>query len=321
MIQLPQKIAIGSAHGKLILTGEHAAVYGMPAIAIPFPLVKAVSTVEKIPDELMISCEYYDGSLDQVPDKLRGIRACIYETLKVLNKPQKGLWIRLNTSIPIGRGLGSSAAIAIAVVKSLFSFYGQTLSHKVLMSLVHIAETFAHGNPSGIDMEAASSHFPIWFQKGERVKPLQIGRTLFIVVADTGRIGDTRRAVSIVKENYQLKPVMTKKSIRQLGSISLEAKKALITGNVDVLGRLIDLAHTELSQLGVSDKGIDKLVDVARKEGALGAKLTGGGKGGCMIALAQNLSQAKEMANALMKEGARNAWYFKLKRDKNFFTR
>ncbi|MCC3357145.1 mevalonate kinase [Bacillus sp. REN16] len=315
MIQLSQKTATGSAHGKLILTGEHAVVYGMPAIALPFPLVKAVSTVEEIADESVISCEYYDGPLNQVPEKLRGIAACIKEALKVLHKPQKGLWIRLNTSIPIGRGLGSSAAIAMAVVKSLYSFYGAALSQKDLMTLVHIAESYAHGNPSGIDTAAVSSDFPIWFQRGKRLKQLQLARPLFMVIADTGRIGDTHSAVSIVRKNYKYKPESTKKSLKQLGYISLETKNALVNGNVNSLGSLMNRAHTELSELGVSDNGIDKLVHAARKEGALGAKLTGGGRGGCMMALAHNLTQSKEIANALMKAGARNAWYFKLKTD------
>jgi mevalonate kinase len=263
---------------------------------------------------MVISCEYFDGYLEQVPEKLQGIAACIYETLKLLNKPQKGLWIRLNTTIPIGRGLGSSAAIAVAVVRSLFSFFEQKLSQKNLMNLVHIAETFAHGNPSGIDMAAASNDFQIWFQKGKNNIPLQIARPLHLVVADTGRIGDTHRAVSVVREKYKVQPEFTKESIRQLGMISLESKEALLTGNTKLLGSLLDEAHCELSNLGVSDIGMDKLVVAARKEGALGAKLTGGGKGGCMIALAHNLPKSKEIANALMKAGARNAWHFKLKK-------
>lgn len=312
MIQSAEKCAIGRAHGKLILVGEHSVVYGMPAIAIPFPLLEVVATVEEITEQLTISCDYYTGSLAQIPKKMLGIASCINETLKNLNKPQNGLLIRVHSAIPIGRGLGSSAAIAIAIVKSLFAFYGKRAQPKELMSLVHIAETFAHGNPSGIDMIAASSEFPLWFQKEKKIESLQINRPLFLVVADTGRFGDTHKAVRSVNDAYIVNPEKIQKSLNQLGTITFEARAALLVGNMNRLGKLIDFAQDELMAIGVSDEGINRLVDAARKAGALGAKLTGGGRGGCILALAQNLVHAKAIANTLMKEGAYNTWYFKL---------
>jgi mevalonate kinase len=312
MIQLAQKSAIGTSHGKIILLGEHSVVYGMPAIAIPFPSLEVSATVEEIPGPMMISCDYYEGPLSQAPVKMQGIAACINETLNILNRAKTGLLIRVDSNIPIGRGLGSSAAIAIAIVKTLFAFNGRHAHLNQLMSLVHIAEIYAHGNPSGIDMFAASCDYPIWFQKGKRIEPLQINAPFFLVVADTGRIGDTHGAVSCVKDAYQNSPKKTQKSLENLGVITHEAKFALSKGDIYRVGRLLDFAQDELVAIGISDEGLNELVEVARNAGALGAKLTGGGRGGCIIALAQNQLHANAIAKILMEKGASNTWYFSL---------
>jgi mevalonate kinase len=312
MLQSVPKCSIGSSHGKLILVGEHSVVYGMPAIAIPFPLLEAVAVVENNLEQMMISCDYYIGPLTEVPKKMKGIEACINETLKFLNKQHECLFIRIHSSIPIGRGLGSSAAIAIAIVKSLFDFYKQSLHPNELMSFVHIAETFAHGNPSGIDMVAASSEFPIWFQKGNKIETLRINGPLCLVVADTGEFADTHITVERVKHEIQSNPVQTQHSLNQLGMITLEARTALSHGDMKYLGRLLDKAQDELVAIGVSDDRINRLVAAARYSGALGAKLTGGGQGGCILALAPNYAKAKVIADKLMKAGATNSWYFTL---------
>lgn len=313
-----QKIACGGAYGKLILTGEHAVVYGMPAIAMPFPLVRAIATVKKTSMEnIMFSSEFYQGPLMEIPDKLQGIATCVEATLQVLNKLKKGLDIHLHTTIPIGRGLGSSAAIAIAVVRGVFAFHGKKPSHKELMSLVRLAETFAHGNPSGIDMEAASASSLIWFQKGKRTEKITIARPVHVVVADTGMIADTHEAVSIVGEKYKNNPIQMEKAVRRLGTISIQSRKALAIGNARILGRLLNLAHAQLVEFGVSNRQINQLIHVARMGGALGAKLTGGGLGGCVLAIAENRWHAKKIATLLMKVGAQHTWYFKVSQNKS----
>jgi mevalonate kinase len=303
------KTAVGYAHSKLILVGEHSVVYGKPAIAIPFPL-KVKSTVEKKSGEIFLSSAYYIGSIDRMPEKMRGIAACIKAVMNYMNKPLNGLLIRLHSSIPLGRGLGSSAAIAIAIVNSLFSFYGRKASQKELMAFVEIAEIYAHGNPSGIDMAAASSEFPIFFKNGENVTPIKIESPFYFVVADSGRIGDTHTAVKKVKEKLYLEPEKIQCVLERIESIAFEAKAVLASGNSYLLGQLLNSNHSELIKLGVSDPGLNRLVEAARCAGSLGAKLTGGGLGGCVIALVRNLEQAKGIADALMKAGANKTWYF-----------
>ena len=317
MLELPPKKSVGSTHSKLIMVGEHAVVYGKPAIALPFPVIEATSTVKKMSGTkfstaIIIDCLYFVGSLEEVPEKMSGIAACIKETLRDLNEKPEGLHIRLTSTIPVGRGLGSSAAVAIAIVKSLFSFHGQELTQKKLMALVHIAETHAHGNPSGIDMAAASSDLPIWFQKEEKPTPLQIGAPFHLVVADTGRIGDTRMAVESIRGKYQTNPVATQQVIDLLGEITYTAKDALLNGELELLGNALNAAQNELIKLGVSDEGIDNLVRVAREAGALGAKLTGGGRGGCIIALAKDERHANKLVQALSTAGAYQTWKYQV---------
>lgn len=308
------KIAVSDAHSKLILVGEHAVVYGKPAIAIPFPL-KVRSMIKESSGPITFESAIYTGPIDSIPVKMKGISACIKETLHYLNRPFKGLLIRIDSSIPLGRGLGSSAAIAIAIVRSLFSFYGQKPSQNELFSIVQIAETYAHGKPSGIDMAAVLSECPIWFQKGKEAAPLKAGRPLCIVVSDTGRIGDTHTAVENVRKRYLLEQSKVQKSLEEIEKIADAAKNALLDGNMNLLGKLLDGNQQELIALGVSDDGLNRLIETARNTGALGAKLTGGGLGGCMLALASSLEQARVIAKELMKYGASKCWYFSTDED------
>lgn len=299
----------GNAHSKLILVGEHAVVYGKPAIAISFPL-KVRSIIKEAFGTIMFESATYTGPIDRLPIKMRGISECVKETLHYLKKPFEGLQIGIDSAIPLGRGLGSSAAAATAIVRSLFSFYGQKLSQKELFSFVEIAETYAHGKASGIDMAAVSSDCPIWFQKGKEAVPLIVGEPLYMVVADTGRIGDTRTAVENVRKRYVLEPGKVQKSLDEIERIAHGSKDALLDGNISLLGELLNRNQQELISLGVSDEGLNALIEAASNTGALGAKLTGGGLGGCMLALASSLDHAKAISKELMKAGAFISWYF-----------
>ncbi len=310
MMTIQQKTAIGRAHSKIILIGEHAVVYGKPAIALPFPSLEVVSSVKEISGDLFLSCRYFVGKLEEVPRDLKGIAVCITETLKNLKQPAEGLHIQIDSSVPIGRGLGSSASSAIAVVKSLYQYFEQKLSKTKLLELVHISETFAHGNPSGIDMVAASSDQPLWFEKDGAIHPVDIKLPLHLVVADTGRIGGTLEAVESIRKNSLISPNKVKHSIDLLGDYTSRTKAALAEGNSLFVGKMMDAAHSELKKLGVSDTELDHLVQVAKEWGALGAKLTGGGKGGCMIALASSPEHAKNLAEGLLQNGAAQTWSY-----------
>lgn len=311
MLETPQKVAVGRAHSKLILIGEHSVVYGQPAIAFPFKQIEVKVTVKNIGgNAIQIESPFYQGPIEQIPEKMEGIGDCVIQTLKALEKHSSGLHIQIASSIPIGRGLGSSAAIAIALVRGLFAFFNQKLSNSQLMTLVERAEKFAHGTPSGIDMMAASSANPIWFQKQQEVESVKIGTPFHLVIADSGRVGDTYSAVKSIRDKYESKPEIIEESITLLGKLAQEVRVALAAGNPQKVGDNLNQAHQLLSLLGVSDRGLDGLVKAARTAGALGAKLTGGGRGGCILALVENEQLGEKVAAALLHAGAAQTWQY-----------
>ncbi len=308
--------ATANAPGKLILIGEHSVVHGTPAIAIPFPLVQAMSTIQTsnvgTNEPVKIQCKFYVGPLKAAPPELRGIERCIYETVNVLKKEPKGFDIVLESTIPVGRGLGSSAAVAVALVKSLFAYFDEKLSQETLLKLVHLSETYAHGKPSGIDMEAIVFERPIWFQKGETTELLKVAVPISLVIADTGRVGDTFEAVQSIANKKQTNPTITRSSFEWIQTLVHKVKEALEIGDNRLLGFAMNEAQKELAMLGVSDEGLQSLIDTSLDRGAIGAKLTGGGRGGCIIVLTRDKEHAKQIAITLKNNGAYETWSYQL---------
>ncbi|MEC5425816.1 mevalonate kinase [Virgibacillus sp. C22-A2] len=309
-----EQTAIGIAHSKLILIGEHAVVHGQPAIAIPFPLVGVESVIEYVPGSVKIDSTFYHGPLEHAPAALEGIVSCIKGTLEHLQLPCSDLLIRIKSSIPPGKGLGSSASVAISIIRSLFAYSNDHYSEEELLKLANIAETFAHGAPSGIDTMTITSESPVWYEKEHLIDFINLSDDFHFVVADSGRIGDTRLAVESVAGLLKSAPRRIQKKLDRIGELTYLAKHALEKKGKHILGQMLNEAQKELEALGVSDAGLDRLIHFARKEGALGAKLTGGGNGGCIIALAQNEVHSRQLAEKLRKFGAHAVWPFVLKK-------
>lgn len=309
-----EQTTIGTAHSKLILIGEHAVVHGQPAIAIPFPLVGVESSIEKRAGRVELESTLYSGPIDEAPEPLLGIRNCVQATLRYLEIPYKDLIIRIKSSIPPGKGLGSSASVAIAVVRSLFAHAGKMYRREELLDLANISETYAHGAPSGIDTLTITSKCPVWFEKSGHVDYILPSEDFHFVVADTGRVGDTRTAVESVANLLKVAPKKIQSKITRLGEITHQARHALEKASKHLLGQILDEAQKELEALGVSDAGLNRLIQFAREEGALGAKLTGGGNGGCIIALARNELHSRQLSEKLKRFGAHKVWPFVLKK-------
>lgn len=307
------KLAIGQAHSKLILIGEHAVVYGAPAIALPFQAASVRVEITPLVGEVLFDSIFFQGILEDMPTKMKGLVHCIKAACQQLNQPVRHFKIKLISTIPIGRGLGSSAAIAVALVRGLFRFFNQPLSRETLIPLVDLAEQYAHGSPSGIDREATTSDHPIWFAKDEPTELVDVARPFYLIVGDTGRIGDTRAAVGHVRQLYQQYPNQTKVKIDQLTRLTVEARQHMMSGKLTKLGITLNLAQHELEALGVSDASLDHYITAAREAGALGAKLTGGGRGGCMIALADTLELARTIQQTLDDAGAAQTWQCAIK--------
>jgi mevalonate kinase len=309
-----EKSGVGIAHSKLILIGEHAVVHGQPAIAIPFPLVGVESVIEHRKGPIKFDSTFYHGPMDSAPLTLDGIVNSIHETLKYLGLPSRDLIIRVKSSIPPGKGLGSSASVAIAIIRSLFAYANVTYTEKELLHFANIAEKFAHGSPSGIDTLTITSESPVWFEKDNPVGYIRPGEDFYFIVADSGRIGDTRSAVESVAHLLKKAPKKIQAKIERIGELTHLAKHALEKAGKNLLGQMLNEAQQELVALGVSDDGLDRLINLARKEGALGAKLTGGGNGGCIIALAKNEIHSRQLADKLKEFGAQAVWPFVLRK-------
>lgn len=314
-ITIPEKIATGVAHSKLILVGEHAVVHGQPAIAIPFPLIGVESIVERVIGSVYLDSSLYQGPVESAPKSLAGIVSTIKQTLKILKIPYRDLLIRIKSSIPPGKGLGSSASVAIAIVKSLFMYSNEQYTKEQLLQLANISEKFAHGAPSGIDPLTITSHSPIWYKKEEPIDYIIPSGEFYFVVADTGRMADTKSAVSTVRNLIKQTPQKVYGKIERIGDITYQAREALEKSSKQLLGYLLNEAQKELEAIGVSDSSLNKLIHFAREEGALGAKLTGGGNGGCIIALAQNEIHSKQLSEKLKNFGAQAVWPFVLKNE------
>lgn len=303
--------SVGTAHGKIILIGEHSVVYHMPAIALPFTAATVSAKITPHLGESYIQSRYYSGPLSQATP-LKNLVQMIYAICSYLDITYDGMHILITSSIPAQRGMGSSAAVASAITRAIFQYADCPLTDEQLIHFVSIAEDIAHGNPSGVDTHVVSIGEPVVFTKGEDPKPLPLNLNGYLITADTGIKGSTKEAVSDVAQLMTHSKNKTHQSIKTLGSLAHKAKEAISSGSLTHLGQILTSAHLQLKQLTVSSPELDELVATALQSGALGAKLTGGGRGGCMIALADNQSQAQKISEALKKSGATHTWIHSL---------
>lgn len=301
--------ATGKSHAKAILMGEHSVVYGEPAIAIPLVNINMnVSISIRKDNKQIIKSKYYSGSLSDLAGNYEGIRQLIMVLIKQFNATSIGFEIIFDSQIPQERGMGSSAATSIAIIRAFYNLFEEKLDTKTLIKLANIEESITHGSPSGIDAATTSSEDPIFFIKNKEVTPFKIDVPAYLVISDTGIMGQTGLAVSSVKRLFEEEPSKTRRLISNLGEAATLAKKALETGDTVQLGNLMSNAHIYLRELGVSHPHLETLVKTAIQSNALGAKLTGSGIGGSIIALAKDLSDAKNIAKALINVGAREYW-------------
>lgn len=304
---MPGRTGTGRAHAKVILFGEHAVVHGQPAIAFPMRKIGLQATAEAVPGELGLTVDIYDGPLAHAPAKLGSLVTTVESTLDLLHHPLRGVHVTCTGDIPLERGLGSSAAGASSIVNALADLTGTDLDERTRYELVQTGERVAHGSPSGLDAYTVVTERPIWFQAG-RVEDLRVELSAPLVVADSGRPGDTHSAVGAVGEIRRSDPEQAAAYFETIRRHTVAAREDLAQDRAGSLGEHLDAVHETLRALSVSCTELDRLVAAAREAGALGAKLTGGGRGGCIIALARDLEHAPVLARALEEAGATQTW-------------
>jgi mevalonate kinase len=281
-----------SAPGKAILIGEHSVVYGEPAIAVPVHTLqaKAIVSPEISGRRGEIQIQAPDIDLNAEMDDLEPhhpIRAAIQAAVLPDGNPADipACKIYLSSTIPTASGLGSGAAISAALIRALSAFLGRRLSDEQVSEKTYEVEKIHHGTPSGIDNTVISHQKPIYYQKGEPFQFLHIPSPFFLIIANSGIPGHTREAVELVRQNWINETQQSEDIFSSIGQISRQAKDMIQNGIPNDLGPLMDQNHSLLQELEVSHPELDRLVSIARKSGALGAKLSGGGLGGNIIAL------------------------------------
>ncbi|KRK80501.1 hypothetical protein FD03_GL001925 [Companilactobacillus nodensis DSM 19682 = JCM 14932 = NBRC 107160] len=301
---------IGKSHGKTIIMGEHAVVYGYPAIAIPLVSIPVIVRINEINDqkESTLSSKYYVGKIHQLPDSLSGVKYLINLLDQELNVEHVSYAISIDSSLPIERGLGSSAAIGTAITRAFFNFFNNPLDHDTLVNYVNKSETVTHGKASGLDALTVISNAPVQFSKKDPVDYFTFKTDGFLVIADSGVKGKTKETVSDVKKMYDKDPNEIGNILKQLGQCTKKTSLELSGNRLKELGQTFSEANNLLSRLNLAIPKTDKLIESANNAEALGSKITGGGRGGCIISLARNLTNAEMIQKALIKSGAEQTW-------------
>lgn len=298
------KRGIGKSHSKIILIGEHSVVYGYPAIAIPLKKIE-------------IECAIEEAKSNFFYDETDTLSVAIFTALKYLKKENAKIKYKITSQIPQKRGMGSSAAVSIAAIRAIFNYFGENLEDELLEKLVNTAEIVAHKTPSGLDAKTCLSDKAIRFVKNKGFSYIDLNLDAYLVIADTGIYGNTGEAIQNVK-NLGSKAEL---SLKKLGRLTDEMTR-ILTGNIEnkeekikkisKIGEIMTAANTELGKLNITIEKTELFVKTAIENGAAGAKISGGGLGGCVIALAENLEIMEKVKDGFTKCGAENIWVEKI---------
>jgi len=299
-------MTLAAAPGKAILFGEHAVVYGRPAIAVPVWEVSAQAEVTSLPGEPAgtVAVEAPDvglaGNLSEL-DPSHPIPRIILDTLHALGPGLvPAVRLRVTSSIPIASGMGSGAAVSVAVARALSQHLGLPLPPDQLSSLAYSIEQIHHGTPSGIDNTVIAYGLPVYFRLGAPPVPFAISGRMHLVLGDTGVASPTAMAVRMVRERWLADRPAYEKLFDALGQSADQARGMLEAGRIAEIGPLMDTSHLVLKEIGVSNPALDALVQAAREAGAWGAKLSGAGRGGTMLALTpqENIDRVRQTLTA-----------------------
>ncbi len=304
-----------SAAGKIILLGEHAVVHGRPAIAVPVSAVRAHADVEagSSDEGIVIIAADLDRRyrLDDSDAEEHGapLQTTIRNVLTHLGEEDSPpMVITVRSDIPIARGMGSGTAVATAMVRAVSQHLNHYPSAQDISDLVYRTELIFHGTPSGIDNTVVAFEKPVYFVRDRERRVFWVGRPFDLIIADSGVPSRTRDAIAEVRRRWEGNRARYEQLFDAVGAAVDAGYNAITEGDVPGLGVLMNRNQQLLRELGVSTPELEHLIDAARNAGALGAKLSGGGMGGCILALVGETGSdayvRERIAAALLTAGA-----------------
>jgi len=283
----PDQVERSSACGKVILLGEHAVVYGRPALAMPIPLAVEAS-VREGGDGINLIIPRWGLEQKVRANQTQGLSGILYSVLRELELHERSMTIEVIPHVPRAMGLGGSSALAVAIVRALDHAFALGLSDGRVNDLAYECEKAAHGTPSGIDNTIATYGVPLLYQRGDsgaRFEEVMLSQPLPLVIGITGRESLTANTVARVRAAWETHKARYDGIFDQIAALTRAGVEALRDAHFTELGELMNLCQGYLNALQLSTPELEELIHIARSNGAVGAKLTGGGGGGSMVAL------------------------------------
>jgi mevalonate kinase len=294
----------GYGYGKVILFGEHFVVYGLPGIAGGIKN-KTTAEIEKasepglhVIDNRKTVKGYKEGKAGQFKESVNYIK----HAMPQVAWDAQGVTVTLAGDLIAASGVGASAASCAAIARAVNEFFGLGLSDEQINEIAYEGEKGYHGDPSGLDNTCATYGTLITFRRdpeGNEIDKLELDETTEIVMANTGIPVDTKAVVAGVKERKEKNPEEYKGFFKEYENIFNEGLNALRAGDWKKVGDLMDKNQELLRKIGVSHEKLEELITISKENGAYGAKLTGGGAGGYMVALTPGKELQDKVANAL----------------------
>jgi mevalonate kinase len=297
-------MAQGTGFGKTILFGEHFVVYGLPAIAAGLGQ-KTIATVSKskkyeLIDNRPETLGYKQEKFSQQEESMKLIFAKM--GIDVEKNPVK---IELAGDLKAASGVGASAANCVAVARALAKQFGMKLSEEQINEIGFEGEKGYHGTPSGVDNTVSTYGGLLWYAKGPPAKfeKIKTKAKLPIVIANTGKTSNTTEVVASVKKFKEANPAEFEKILEEYFELASEARKAIEANDLKKIGLLMNKNQELLRKITVSNEELDLIVKTAIENGAFGAKLTGTGRGGLAIAIAEDKKSQEKIAKAIQAKG------------------
>lgn len=307
-------MGIGTGFGKSILFGEHFVVYGHPALAVGIDAqtIAEVTTTESMGWTL-------DDQRPAMPGykkkKLEEQKVSIENVMKYcgIDSSKKGLHIKLEGDLVCASGIGASAASCVALARALNEEFDLGLDNEKINEAAYEGEKGYHGTPSGLDNTLSTYGGLVLYVRNldggsSKFDRVSLKGSVHLVIASTGLTASTTEVVGDVRSKKEENPEWFEKIAKEYEILVKDGLEAFRELDLEKAGFMMDRNHELLQQLTVSCQELDDLVKIAKANGALGAKMTGTGRGGNMVALATDEQAAKRISQALEEGGAAGVW-------------